>query len=372
MQHMAARASEPDREGEAVTREMRISQVNIRDYKAIDSLELRLPPPQTVDEPDAFVLGSMNGVGKTSVLEACAIGLMSVAYMVPGSQRIAGRGNTFVRSGARVSHVEVSGQCGGNAYASSIVISRASLNRNIPPERVPFEDHEAPDFFVRRRSDNERLFDINYWLPLLFGMDSDPLIAPPVLLFHSYRKVREGNLAIESMVDADRSTMTHSHEPSDGRGVLGAFKARLIQSMMARSGLFEGGDVEADLVLEQLNGLMLEFAKGRIDKLRPQPDGTYELRVAPVNGSPSYGFDGLSSGQKEIIATLFLIWHMTRKSASVVLIDEPELHLNAEWQRLFVRTLWSLAPWNQYIMATHSEEVFGSVAQDRRILLQPR
>lgn len=355
-----------------MTREMRISEVNIRDYKAIDSLELHLPPPKTADEPDAFVLGSMNGVGKTSVLEACAIGLMSIAYLVPGGQRIASRGNTFVRSGARVSHVDVGGYCGGKAYASNIVISRASLNRNVPPERIPFMADDAPDFFVKRRSENERLYDIDYWLPLLFGMDSDPLIAPPVLLFHSYRKVREGNLAIESMVDADRLMRNHSHESSDGRGVLGAFKALLIQSMMARSCLFEGGDVEADVVLEQLNGLMLEFARGRVDKLRPQSDGTYELRVAPVNGSPSYSFDGLSSGQKEIIATLFLIWHMTRKSASVVLIDEPELHLNAEWQRLFVRTLWSLAPWNQYIMATHSEEVFGSVTEDRRILLQPR
>jgi predicted ATP-dependent endonuclease of OLD family len=79
----------------------------------------------------------------------------------------------------------------------------------------------------------------------------------------------------------------------------------------------------------------------------------------------------LSSGQKEMIATLFLIWKNTKKQPSIVLIDEPELHLNAEWHGDFVRQLYKLAPQNQYILATHSEEIFRSVDERHRSVLIP-
>lgn len=136
--------------------------------------------------------------------------------------------------------------------------------------------------------------------------------------------------------------------------------------------MFEGVRSQDDNegVLEKLNSLIEDFAGGRVDKLRPGPHGSLELRVAPVNGDASFSFDGLSSGQKEIIATLFLIWYATRDEPSVVLIDEPELHLNAEWQRMFVHRLAELAPHNQYILATHSEEIFASVSESHRIMLE--
>ena len=53
----------------------------------------------------------------------------------------------------------------------------------------------------------------------------------------------------------------------------------------------------------------------------------------------------------------------------MVFIDEPELHLNAQWHRGFVKNLIGLAPQNQYIIATHSEDIMDSVSEDRRALL---
>jgi predicted ATP-binding protein involved in virulence len=72
-----------------------------------------------------------------------------------------------------------------------------------------------------------------------------------------------------------------------------------------------------------------------------------------------------------VIATLFLIWRNTAEQPGIVLIDEPELHLNAEWHGDFVEQLRKLAPRNQYILATHSEEIFRSVDESRRALLVP-
>ncbi len=53
-----------------------------------------------------------------------------------------------------------------------------------------------------------------------------------------------------------------------------------------------------------------------------------------------------------------------------MLIDEPELHLNAEWHRRFIWQLHELQPKNQYVVATHSEDVFDSVEPTCRVLLE--
>ncbi len=139
---------------------------------------------------------------------------------------------------------------------------------------------------------------------------------------------------------------------------------------MGRSSLFEGADDRdsAD-VMEFINELMLTYANGRVEQVRPSDENTLDIRIAMEDSGETISFDGLSSGQKEIISTLFLIWRQTRGNPRVVLIDEPELHLNMQWHREFVRKLAELAPENQYIIATHSEAVFASVAERNRALL---
>lgn len=357
---MQARAPEPARDAAKPT--LRLSRLCIQSFKAIESLALDLPSPKTDDEPDAFVLGSKNGVGKTSVLEACALALLSAAGLTEADASLG-----FLRSGASKGSIDTVIRYGERDYRTKVQLHPWGVRAN--PDPTTHHDAEALQEAMFASPATPSSFE--HWLPYLVGISSDPLIARPVLFFHSYRKVREGNLALDLMVDAGRGAPPEALDRNGGIGVLGLFKTVLVRALMARSGLFEGDSSYAGELLDELNGLMREFAQGSVDKLRPAAEGTLELRVAPTNGGPSYSFDGLSSGQKEIIATLFLIWHTTREAPSVVLIDEPELHLNAEWQRLFVRTLWSLAPQNQYIMATHSEEVFGSVTEDRRILLQP-
>ena len=51
----------------------KIRKIVIDNYKAIDQLVLEFLPPQMVDDTDIFVMGSKNGLGKTSVLESCGL-----------------------------------------------------------------------------------------------------------------------------------------------------------------------------------------------------------------------------------------------------------------------------------------------------------
>ena len=52
---------------------VKFKSIDVCSYKGIDSLSIVFPNPLLDNDPDILVIGSENGVGKTSVLECCAL-----------------------------------------------------------------------------------------------------------------------------------------------------------------------------------------------------------------------------------------------------------------------------------------------------------
>jgi len=78
------------------------------------------------------------------------------------------------------------------------------------------------------------------------------------------------------------------------------------------------------------------------------PDGVHDI-------------DFLSSGEKEILMTYTNILKM-KLTGSVILFDEPDLHLNAALERKMIARLKNIvAAGNQIWVATHSLEIIGTV-----------
>lgn len=327
----------------------RLQRIEIRNYKALDALDLDLPPPLMAGDPDVFVVGSSNGIGKTSLLECCALAHRSVLEM---------RSND---PWSVVRHVGSSFQNAIRAGQSLLVISAV----HEPGTRLELRlTHGRPTFEAGPSQPPTQLppqpLVENFRVGIL-GQTPNPLLDLGLLYFHSARKIVEGPARLTAAPLQAEDSPNQSH-PS-------ILKRVILRALMTKAGLFENVDnAEALSVLDPLNHILRTFTGGIIDKLRMLGNDQVDIRIATPTGA-SFTFDGLSSGQKEIVSTLFLIWNVTRTRPALVLIDEPELHLNAEWQRIFVRELHRLAPHNQYILATHSEEVFASVEADRRILL---
>lgn len=64
----------------------------------------------------------------------------------------------------------------------------------------------------------------------------------------------------------------------------------------------------------------------------------------------------LSSGEKQMLS--FLAYCSICKN-TIIFIDEPELSLHADWQRLFLPMLLDIPNGNQYFMATHSPFIYA-------------
>ena len=343
---------------------IQIRRIAIQNYKGIDELELHFPPPKMPGDPDILVMGSENGLGKTAIIECCSLLLLAATleeenFLLTDRYSIVDVPDLLIRSDAQCAEIAGDIASGEETGAVKIRIDRrGNVNISGKSLRKKMEENER---FVSE----EGLYD---FINAISGFTPNPVVENTFLLFHSYRKVQEGNPELGMMVERDRSRRTRGGRFSDFP--MSEFKLRILRSMMGKARLFEFvEDQKPDDTVEQLNALMARYARGTIGKLRPSSDNTVDFRVQPERGGKSFTFDGLSSGQKEIISTLFLVWEHTKNNPSVVFIDEPELHLNAQWHRIFVKDLVSLAPQNQYIMATHSEEIMDSVAEDRRVLL---
>ena len=343
---------------------IKIRRISIQNYKGIDKLDMDFPAPRMPDDPDILVMGSRNGLGKTSIIECCSLLLLALTlreerFKLHDRYSIVDVPDLLIRAGFH------SAEIGGD-----IVIDDESISVQIRIDRHGFVK-------VSGESIREKMFenDLTYpedetddFIKAICGFTPNPVIGKTFLLFHSYRKVQEGNPELGMMVEPGRLRRRPPFPRNEFP--MSAFKLRILRSLMGMANLFELlEDQEPDDTIEKLNELVQVFAGGTINKLRPSPDNTVDFRVKPIDRDDSFTFDGLSSGQKEIISTLFLIWCHTKNRPSVVFIDEPELHLNAQWHRSFVKELLNLAPQNQYIMATHSEDIMDSVNEDRRVLL---
>ena len=273
--------------------------------------------------------------------------------------------NSLIKAGQTESSISGEFEDGSEKCTISLIIDRG--------RGFVVHPTKANKLFDPYRVNKKTYFDeIDYFLNSVLSFSSEPLIITPLLHFNSYRKVQESNPELGMMSD-DYSSKRNIRISSVRRSptpVISSFKLEIVRSLMGKAALFEGiYEQESAETLTKLNTLIEKYCGGQIENLRPLPNNKVDIRIKPIGEQDSFSFDGLSSGQKEIIATLFLIWKNTQTHSGLVLIDEPELHLNPEWQGDFVRQLHKLAPSNQYILATHSEEIFRSVDKSYRAIL---
>lgn len=340
----------------------RIHKISIQHYKGIDSLVIEWPDFESLHLNDVTLLGSKNGAGKTSILECCTLLLAAFAGMLP--QRFRRDDAEFI--GGDFPKSTISGEITDKKNTYSVCVD---IEKNM---RVHVKVDGAEPLKGSKKID----------LDEILGQTAEPVQGKGFLLLHGYRKMREGRIELGSLVNDSRDDREVRYYPSmlfrRSNSSLGTFKQMVMKWMLKEAGLLETGGSGADSSLQAgdarnvLERLLRVYAHVKIDKLRPYPDSSFNLLVRPLGptDAPAFPIDGLSSGQKEIISTLYMIWEATLENPCVVMIDEPEMHLNAGWHRGYIQELTHIAPHNQYIIATHSETFMSSVEPEQRIYIE--
>ncbi len=86
------------------------------------------------------------------------------------------------------------------------------------------------------------------------------------------------------------------------------------------------------------------------------------------DGNSRYPLHMASSGEQIIIEYIARLSYPSPMNHSLILIDEPELHLHPGWVRQLYRALPEIGEGNQYIMTTHSEELRRIAAEEGALI----
>lgn len=119
-----------------------------------------------------------------------------------------------------------------------------------------------------------------------------------------------------------------------------------------------------NLFLDGKNLKVSEFANGTPNKWR-------EYAFIQADNGKCYPLSILSSGERQILTMLFSATRMSTNDTGIFLIDEPELSLHIDWQRIILTELKTQAPSRQIIACTHSPEV-GADHDDAVQMFSPR
>ncbi len=303
----------------AITLPIALASLSLNDFRGIDHLELDFRGPDGLPN-SLIVLAGPNGSGKTAVLEA--------ALIAAGGGRLATghRGKSAVRNGAESYSIRAVFE---NLDGPFEVVVASETSPPTPSKKIPFW------YFSSWRA------------PALVGPVGVSVGRPG----RRPEKNDQNRLLNVKQLLTNAAAIEHFRP---GQKLLVANYTRWMQQINKYWNLFnpDSGHFLVDLTGSDEPGT-----------------GAFDVFLKMANGS-LLEVDILSAGQIELFLFLSaLILNDDRHG--LVFIDEPELHLDPQWHGLIVRSLMELQPNAQFIIATHSPEIYDAAMSYERHFLVP-
>ncbi len=304
--------------------------ITIENFRGIDHLELKFLDARG-NPSDLVVLGGPNGGGKTAVLEACLLA-------VGRSDLVLGPTDAYaIRSGAADYTISARLHDFDNEYVT---------------------EYRSVEGFWRGRNETT-------------GQEGGP--GRVECLYFSSR--RGSRLVGAVPITAGQSGIFPRDEEPD--------RLRLVKQYLVNA------KAHAYMRTEKLpapNGSSFEASIQKLNEVWQtfHAEEKQRFTVEPVADDPEAGFDAfltypdgrripldsLSSGQLELF-TLFGSLIRLRFEQGLVVVDEPELHLDSQWHAPLLRALRRFLPGTQFLVATQSPEVYDSAFSWQRHYLIP-
>lgn len=345
---------------------MQLKRLTLTYFRAFDQAEFEF-------QPGMNLLVGINGVGKSTVLDAIRVTLSRILPAVKTSRN---RPIKFTSSDVKVGndwfyaslqfslHNEVTGEVFEEEYEirerlkAQSIINELDRHRANPAALTKLNSEEQRREYLSRRSKTLKEF-------------ASVTMPPLGVFFSTYRSL-------------------YSPKQSNARGKAAAFADALANDRGLR--LREFADwwlVQEALATETLEEEYKHRLNVMNDAITTFLNGCSNLRSVrePIptllidKGNSVLDLRQLSDGERSMIAMVFDLARRLalanpnlpdplRDGKAVVLIDELDLHLHPRWQRDIVAKLTATFPNCQFIATTHSPQIVGEVSPSSVILIE--
>jgi hypothetical protein len=147
-------------------------------------------------------------------------------------------------------------------------------------------------------------------------------------MFPADRVLPQGEQAIQiGTADTQQQLLSYIANPS--------LKYARVKQITLQSIIFGGNNITK--ISEEVELILSNLLPGKtLAGVHINPIGMLKVLIKDVNSGNIFDIDYMSSGEKGLLMT-FLFIRLTMVPGSIVLVDEPELHLNAAVQERLVR-----------------------------------
>lgn len=336
---------------------MKIKSLSLLNFRGIEKVSVDFTQRTT-----AFV--GINGVGKSTVLDAIAIAISQLTWRINGhAQKARPIAVDDIRHGADFARIEITVELREQLVTWATVTNRKAGTQKDPLRRSDLESLNAA---VKALLDEWGEFEFerneSYNLPLAVYYDVNRAVLEVPM------RVREKLLHTSQEVYDDAL----DHGGADFKRFFIWFRnledaeneARLDKPKFRDPGL------------EAARNAILRFTGFTGVRVRRRPN----MRMTVTKGADEFNVLQLSDGERNMLA---LVGDMARRLSvlnpgrkdpnngqGVVMIDEIDLHLHPRWQREVVANLEKTFPNCQFIITTHSPQVVGELQPESVMLLR--
>lgn len=323
---------------------MRVAALKIENYRNIRYLEM-------VDIPDIIVLAGANGCGKSSVLDAIVLAKEATGayYSAQTSPRQVNVGAEYAQITLTIETTEQERayiQENNNANLGGLCSTTIRLDKtgSVRHEKVDPGLHQLFATYARFKSPEIGVVE---YLP------SQRVLTPKSVNSYSAHYLDEAHWK-QTALSRQQSRF------DDIKEYLAALAFRAAQEavrMVHKEGIEICRDNYPDQFLEIKSVFRRFFSPMEFSGVWIS-ENPFEYAILTPSGE--IDLDDLSDGEKAVFTIAFDIIRRNLRN-SIVLFDEPELHLHADLARRFVEVLPTLRPGNQFWLTTHSAELLRSV-----------
>ncbi len=335
---------------------MKVRSIKLTDFRGLQHLAVDFTQQTT-----AFV--GVNGVGKSTVLDAVAIALSQLTWRINGQPlRARPIAHDDIRQGADFARIEIGAEVRGQPVSWAIVTNRRKGNY-AEPERK--SDLEALNAAVKALDAEWEHVETER---------QEPYDLPMAVYYDVNRAVLEVPMRVrEKLIHNPNSVYQDAldHGGADFKRFFIWFRNCEDHENEQR----RDDPTFRDRALEAVRAAVATFTAFRDLRIRRSP-----LRMTVVKQGTELNVAQLSDGERNMLA---LVGDMARRLSvlnpclanpnaghGVALIDEIDLHLHPRWQREIVGKLQRTFPNCQFIISTHSPQVLGELAAESIYLLR--
>ncbi|PFG60078.1 putative ATP-binding protein involved in virulence [Pseudomonas poae] len=337
---------------------MRLDQLHIQNFRCYEDATFDF-------QPGFNLVVGVNGSGKTSLLQAVAASLYSF------SSSLGGAALQISNQDARFEIQEFEGRYRFERIypvtldAVGSAFGRAAWNESLV------------------REGQLKVFDIpvlNSSIDILNPSSKKIVDLPLMAFYRADRRWNSSDISVEFAARQQPSRLDAYKDWFDASANLETFESWLIGKTLERLQKMSRSTASPKFNDE------LQLINSALTHALPDAKGIeYDLGIRSLlvhfENNRSLTFNSLSDGQRGMLAMVsdiarrmcLLNPHLKNKvleeTTGIVIIDELDIHLHPGWQRTIASTLKKLFPKIQFIAASHSPQIIGSLRPGEVILL---